>query len=174
MNMAGLIHIYCGDGKGKTTAAAGLSVRALGAGKKVLFAQFLKEGTSSEIGVLKGLGISIYSLSTHRGFYKKQSDEERKMTVKESRELFQNVINNSKNGIQLLVLDEIISACNYGIIDEISLADFLKNKPEELEVVMTGRNPSQNLLDTADYVTEMKKIKHPYDKGIKARYGIEF
>jgi len=173
--MAGLVHIYCGDGKGKTTAAAGLAVRALGAGKNVVFAQFLKKGTSSEINVLKTIkGMEIYTLSTHRGFYKNQTEEDRLLTKKESRELFETVAERSKNGIRLLVLDEIISACNHGIISEESLVDFLKNRPADLEVVMTGRKPSQKLLDMADYVTEMKKIKHPFDKGIRARKGIEF
>lgn len=173
--MAGLIHIYCGEGKGKTTAAVGLTVRAIGAEKQVLFAQFLKKGTSSEVNILKDFkNISILSLSTHRGFYKKQNDEEKRLTQKECRELFEDVIKQAQNGIQLLILDEIISACNHEIITEASLTDFLKNKPDELEVVMTGRNPSQKLLDTADYITEMKKIKHPYDEGVKARHGIEF
>lgn len=173
--MAGLIHIYHGDGKGKTTASVGLAVRALGAGKKVIFTQFLKNGTSSEIKILKALNnIYVYSLSTNRGFYKKQNDEEKKLTKKECKELFDKALKHSENGIQLLVLDEILSAVGYGIIDEKKLTEFLKNKPLELEVVLTGRKPSQNLTDIADYITEMKKIKHPFDKGIKARYGIEF
>ncbi|MBQ3426355.1 MAG: cob(I)yrinic acid a,c-diamide adenosyltransferase [Clostridia bacterium] len=173
--MAGLIHIYCGNGKGKTTAAIGLAIRALGAGKQVLFSQFLKNGKSSELNVLNDLkNIYTYSLSTHRGFYKKQNDEERKLTKTECRELFEKVTERSQNGIQLLVLDEIISVCNHEIIDEKSLTGFLENKPGELEVVMTGRDPSQRLLNMADYVTEMEKIRHPYDKGIKARHGIEF
>ena len=173
--MPGLIHIYYGNGKGKTTAAIGLSIRALGSGKQVVFAQFLKNGTSSELNILKGLkGINIRFLSTHRGFYKKQDDEERKLTAKECRELFDSIVQQSRDGAQLLVLDEIVSAFNYDIISEKELIDFLKNKPEELEIVMTGRSPSQSLLDAADYVTEMKKVKHPYDKGIKARHGIEF
>ena len=173
--MSGLIHIYYGDGKGKTTAAIGLSVRASGAGKQVIFAQFLKGGTSSELNALRELkGVNICSLGTHRGFYKNQTDEERRLTAMENRALFEDVIKMSQNGARLLVLDEVISACGHGIIDECKLTEFLKNKPEELEVVMTGRSPSQCLLDTADYITEMKKIRHPYDKGIRARFGVEF
>ncbi len=173
--MDGLIHIYCGDGKGKTTAAVGLSVRALGAGKQVVFAQFLKDGSSSEINVLKGLNNAhIYFSKTHRGFYKNQNEQDREKTKSEYRELFEDVINHSQNGIQLLVLDEIVAACKLKIIDEERLLHFLKCKPKELEVVMTGRDPSQHLLAFADYITEMKKIKHPYDDGINARYGIEF
>lgn len=173
--MEGLIHIYSGDGKGKTTAAIGLILRAVGAGKHVVLAQFLKKGTSSEIAVLKSIdGIDVFNLSSHRGFYKNQNDIQREETKKECRELFSNVMNSAQNGVNLLVLDEIISACNHGIIDEKCMIDFLKNKPNELEVVLTGRNPSESLVGLADYVTEMKKIKHPFDEGIKARYGIEF
>ncbi|MBP3684441.1 MAG: cob(I)yrinic acid a,c-diamide adenosyltransferase, partial [Oscillospiraceae bacterium] len=73
----------------------------------------------------------------------------------------------------LLVLDEIVSACNHGTIAEVAVTDFLRSKPEKLEVVLTGRNPSEHLLRLADYVTQMQKIKHPYDCGIAARKGIE-
>ena len=78
-----------------------------------------------------------------------------------------------ENHYDLLILDEIIPVINHGIIEENELTDFLSNRPENLEVVLTGRNPSDRLIETADYVTEMKKIKHPFDKGIKARTFIE-
>ena len=173
--MAGLIHIYCGDGKGKTTAAIGLAVREAGAGNRVVFVQFLKKGTSSEVSVLKTIEqIEVLALGTHRGFYKNQTEAERRETIKEYRQLFGSVKENLREDIRLLVLDEIISAVRHGIIEESVLLDFLKNKPCDLEVVMTGRSPSEKLLDAADYVTEMRKIKHPFDKGIKARKGIEF
>ena len=173
--MKGLIHIYSGDGKGKTTAAIGLIVRAVGSGKKVALAQFLKSGNSSEISVLKSIeNVSVFNLANHRGFYKKQNETERKETKKECRELFEKVTNYIKNDIDLLVLDEIVSVLKYGIIDEECLIDFIKNKPNKLEIVITGRNPSKKLLDLADYITDMKKNKHPYDDGIKARQGIEF
>lgn len=173
--MTGLIHIYCGKGKGKTTAATGLAIRAVGAGKKVVFTQFLKKGNSSEIDVLKRIeGISVYTLSTHRGFYKNLNEEQRKETKKEYGKLLETVMEESQNNADVLVLDEILSACTHGIADEDKLIEFLKNKPEGLEVVMTGRNPSEKLMETADYITEMTKIKHPYDRGIKARKGIEF
>lgn len=173
--MSGLIHIYCGDGKGKTTAATGLAVRAAGAGKKVVFAQFLKSGNSSEIHSLRQLdGIKLCLCSTHRGFFKNMNEEEKTQTKNDYTQLFHDVVDKSQDNTDLLVLDEIISACNHQIIKENELIDFLEKKPEKLEVVLTGRNPSENLLSLADYVTEMKKIKHPYDKGIKARCGIEF
>ena len=74
----------------------------------------------------------------------------------------------------LLVLDEVIPACKLGLVSETALADFLRSKPRELEVALTGREPSPALLELADYVTEMKKHKHPYDRGLQARKGIEF
>ena len=80
----------------------------------------------------------------------------------------------SADGVDLLVLDEAVAACNHGLIEEIKLLDFLCGRSETLEVVLTGRNPSQHLLDAADYVTEMRKCKHPFDRGIAARRGIEF
>ena len=80
----------------------------------------------------------------------------------------------ARDGIDVMVLDEAVSACNYQMISESALLDFLRTKPEELEVVLTGRDPSAALLDTADYVTEMVKRKHPYDHGVQARRGIEF
>lgn len=173
--MKGLVHIYSGEGKGKTTAAIGLIVRSAGAGKKVAIAQFLKKGNSSEISILKSIeNVSLFNVDNHRGFYKKQNEAERKETKKECGELFEKIIDYVKNDIDLLVLDEIISVCNHGIIDEECLIDFIKNKPDRLEIVITGRNPSNNLLNLADYITDMKKIKHPYDNGIKARHGIEF
>lgn len=173
--MSGLIHIYCGDGKGKTTAATGLAVRAAGAEKKVVFVQFLKKGDSSEIKSLKKLErIEVCSLSTHLGFFKTLNDEEREETRHNHTLLFEKIILQTQSDTDVLILDEVITACNYQMIQEGELVDFLQKKPEHLEVILTGRNPSDKLLDMADYVTEMKKIKHPYDKGIIARSGIEF
>ena len=173
--MAGLIHIYCGDGKGKTTASVGLSVRAAGYGRKVLFAQFFKHGNSSEIKILESLdNVTTDICRTHHGFYKRMNEEQRMLAQQDYSTLLEDALENAKENYGLLVLDEVISACNYGTVDEEKLIAFLQNKPEELEVVLTGRNPSEALLAMADYVTEMKKQKHPYDRGIKARPGIEF
>ena len=173
--MEGLIHIYCGDGKGKTTAAVGLAVRAAGAGKKVLFVQFFKDGTSSEIQVLGQIpGVELEFCLTHHGFYKFMDEAGRAAAKEDYSFLLDNALARAAEGLDLLVLDEAISACNCGVIDEEVLAAFLKNKPAGLEVVLTGRNPSQRLQDLADYITEMKKIRHPYDKGISARLGVEY
>ncbi|MBQ7875139.1 MAG: cob(I)yrinic acid a,c-diamide adenosyltransferase [Oscillospiraceae bacterium] len=172
--MFGLIHIYCGNGKGKTTAATGLAVRAAGFGKKVIFTQFFKNGSSCEIKSLKKLeNISLFHCETPYGLFSKMTEEEKESAKKDYSELLERALSSAEEA-DLLVLDEAVSSCNYGIINEERLCEFLENKPKELEVVLTGRHPSEKLLSLADYVTEMKKIKHPYDEGIGARKGIEF
>ena len=173
--MQGLIHLYCGDGKGKTTAAVGLSVRAAGAGKRVLFAQFLKDGSSSELNVLRALqNVEVACCTQNFGFFKAMDGQTKAAARRAYTALLEETLQKSADGVALLVLDEAVAACNHGLIEEARLLDFLHHKPEDLEVVLTGREPSQHLLDAADYVTEMKKRAHPFDKGVSARLGIEF
>ena len=171
----GLIHLYCGDGKGKTTAAAGLSLRAAGAGKQVLFVQFFKNGNSSEVKALRQMETvrTMHSVIPHHRF-SKMGDEERVQARDDYRRLLGDALAAAREGVDLLVLDEVVSACNHEIVSEETLLDFLHTKPERLEVVLTGRDPSDALLSLADYVTEMRKVKHPYDRGVRARLGIEF
>ena len=172
----GLIHIYCGEGKGKTTAAVGLSIRAAGAGKKVLFAQFLKDGSSSEIAVLKEVkNIETRHCVTVNGWFRNMTDEEKARAKSDYSHFLENLFLEAKeSGCGLLVLDEVLAACNFGLVSEEALLAFLKTRPEELEVVLTGRSPSPDFAAGADYITEMKKLKHPYDRGITARRGIEY
>ena len=173
--MQGMIHLYCGDGKGKTTAAVGLSVRVAGAGKRVLFAQFLKDGSSSELNVLRALqNVEVACCTQNFGFFKAMDGQTKAAARQAYSALLGDVMRKSVEGVDLLVLDEAVAACNHGLIEEIKLLDFLCGRSETLEVVLTGRNPSQHLLDAADYVTEMRKCKHPFDRGIAARRGIEF
>lgn len=173
--MRGFVHLYCGDGKGKTTAAVGLSVRASGAGKSVLFAQFLKDGSSSELNVLRALpNVKVLCCARSFGFFRSMDKETRAAARRAYTALLEETLQKSADGVALLVLDEAVAACNHGLIEEARLLDFLHHRPEDLEVVLTGREPSQRLLDAADYVTEMKKRAHPFDKGVSARLGIEF
>ena len=173
--MQGLIHLYCGDGKGKTTAAVGLSVRAAGAGKRVLFAQFLKDGSSSELNVLRALqNVEVACCEQNFGFFKAMDGQTKAAAQKAYSALLGDVMRKSVEGVDLLVLDEAVAACNHGLIEEATLIDFLRGRPKALEVVLTGRDPSQHLLDAADYVTEMKCLRHPYQKGVAARKGIEY
>ena len=173
--MRGLVHIYCGDGKGKTTAAAGLALRAAGAGKKVLFVQFFKDGSSSEIGILRGLqDVQVRVVPENFGFVWTMSDEELARAKEAYTGLLLNAEKEAADGFGLLVLDEVISAVNCGIVPEKELLDFIVCRPEGLEIVLTGRDPSAALSDAADYITEMRKIRHPFDEGVNGRKGIEF
>lgn len=169
----GLVHIYCGDGKGKTTAAAGLAVRALGSGKKVLFSQFLKNGSSGEVEMLKKLGACVLHDFGINKFSFNMTDEEKAECLETNNQLLTKIIQNAAH-YDLIVLDEIIGTCGCGLVSGEKLLAFLKSRPENAEIVLTGRNPSPELCVEADYITEMKKVAHPYEKGIPARKGIEF
>ena len=173
--MEGLVHIYCGDGKGKTTAAVGLAVRAAGAGMRVLFVQFFKNDNSSELPVLRSCEqIEVVLCASRHGFFFNMDEAEKRQTRQDYTELFHTVTDAARNGADVLVLDEMISTCNFGMVPEEEVLEFLKTRPEGLEVVLTGRDPSERLLAAADYVTEMKKRAHPYDRGIMARRGIDY
>lgn len=172
--MTGLIHIYCGDGKGKTTASIGLAVRAAGAGKKVVFTQFFKDGSSSEMKTLAAVPeIELIHCKKKHGFFFRMDEQQKAEAARDYTDLLQTVLIKGRHA-DLLILDEIISACNHGTVPEHMVLEFLRNKPDGLEVVLTGRNPSERLAACADYMTEMKKIKHPFDQGIPARKGIEY
>ena len=172
--MEGLVHLYCGDGKGKSTAAVGLAVRSAGAGNRVVFAQFFKDGSSSEINILRSLPqVKVLVCEKYFGRFRNMSEEGRAEAIRAYGALLEEALAAAQDA-QLLVLDEAVSACNHGIIREEALLEFLKRRPRELEVVLTGRNPSEKLLAAADYVTEMKKLRHPFDAGVPARKGVEF
>lgn len=171
----GLIHIYCGSGKGKTTCGMGLCVRAAGAGMKVLIYQFMKDNSTSERKVLAHVpGITLADGPAREKFsfrMTKEEKEERRIYYKEKlHELFRIA---GEESYDLLFLDEVIYTIGAGLLGEEELLDCLDRKPERLEVVLTGQGPSERLIGKADYVTEMKKVKHPYDRGISARPGIE-
>ncbi|MBQ1171426.1 MAG: cob(I)yrinic acid a,c-diamide adenosyltransferase [Lachnospiraceae bacterium] len=176
----GLIHLYHGDGKGKTTAAIGLAMRVAGYGKRVLFAQFLKDDQSGEVAVLKEMPLVLYfsDCDMPKGFYHNMNEEQKQALCISQRKLFENMRQSlfsiSPEEVGLLVLDELTYVYSWGILDKEDVLSFLKNKPETLEIVITGRNPGRELLDLADYVTEMKMKKHPFSKGIPARKGIEY
>ena len=173
--MFGLIHIYCGDGKGKTTAAVGLAVRCAGRGNKVLLVQFLKSRDSGELYSLAKLpDIEIMRGKESKKFTFQMNEEEKYALLIEHNKMFEQVLAKIKNGgYSLLILDEVIGALNAKVFEMPKLIEFLRHKPENLEVVLTGRNPAPELVEIADYVSEMRKVKHPMDKGIMAREGIE-
>ncbi len=168
----GLIHVYTGEGKGKSTASIGLSVRALGAGKRVAFVQFMKGVESSELAPLKQLGITVVRTGTVTKFIPYMNDEEKARCAREQREGFERAVALAES-VDLLVLDEIISAMTTGMVPEEDVVSFLKTRPSALEVVLTGRDVPQKIRDMADYFSDIKAVKHPYDQGIQARRGIE-
>ena len=174
--MKSCVHIYCGDGKGKTTAAIGLSVRAAGCGKKVLITRFLKTDHSGEVKILGDIpGISVTPCERSFGFFTKMTEEQKKEAAIYYSQLLTSTLIKAVDGeYDLLVMDEIMAVCNYGLVSEEEVSKFLTGRPEGLEVVLTGRNPSQTFVDMADYVSEIKKVKHPYDQGLNARRGIEY
>lgn len=173
--MFGLIHIYCGDGKGKTTAAVGLAVRCAGRGNKVLLVQFLKSRDSGELYSLAKLpDIEIMRGKESKKFTFQMNEEEKQALLIEHNKMFEQVLAKIKNGgYSLLILDEVIGALNAKVFEMPKLIEFLRHKPENLEIVLTGRNPAPELVEIADYVSEIRKVKHPMDKGIMAREGIE-
>ena len=172
----GLIHIYCGDGKGKTSAAIGLAVRAAGSGLKVLFTRFLKNESSGELAILDDISqIKVLHLEKSYGFFKNLS-EEKKQEVRETYlQLWRAIELEILTGrYDVLVIDEFMAAYRYGLIPNEEAVQFLKDRPDNLEVVLTGRDPSEDLIRIADYVSEIRKVKHPFDCGVYARRGIEY
>ncbi len=172
----GLIHLYYGEGKGKTTAAMGLALRAAGCGKRVLIVQFLKGRPSGEVELLQSLpGITLLRGKELKKFSWEMSEEEKQGALRLDNELMETAFQKARQGeCDLLVLDEALGACGCGLLGEEALLAFLRGKPKELEVVLTGRGPGSEMLELADYATEMRKEKHPYDQGVQARRGVEF
>lgn len=162
------IHVYTGDGKGKTTCAAGLAARCAGRGGTVFFYQFLKSEESGECIALKGK-VHFKRASEPFGFIFQMTDEEKAHVGKLMYALWQEA---KAQKCDMLVLDEIFSAMRYGFIPESEVLAFLKTA--SAEVVLTGRNAPESFIEAADYVTEMKAVKHIYEKGIPAREGIEY
>lgn len=167
-----MIHIYCGDGKGKTTAAMGLAFRMAGHGKKVHIIQFLKGSESGEISFLNGTDITVARCDKNYGFYNSMSDTDKaEITECHNKNLKEAL--SSLDKLDMLVLDEIFAAVNLRLID-MELVKTVVENCADTELVLTGRNPNEYFAQKADYISEIKKIKHPFDTGADAREGIEF
>jgi cob(I)alamin adenosyltransferase len=172
----GLVHIYTGNGKGKTTSAIGLGIRAYGRGFKVYMAQFLKSAETGELNVLKTLepGFTVKRFEMVNKFTWSMNDAEKKETGEGIDKLFDTTVIDSESGAwDMLILDEILGAIKGGFISLQKVVEFVKNKPYGLELIMTGRAAPEELVVLSDYVSEINPIKHPMDKGIGARIGIE-
>lgn len=167
-----MLHLYCGNGKGKTTAAIGLALRAAGRGKRVVIAQFLKGADSGERFALAQLPqVTLLPVPDTVKFSFRMTEEERHMEAQRYQDLLEQ-IRQEAQGCFLLVLDEACAAVNTGLLpleDLLACLDSL-----ECEVVLTGRDPAPQLAERADYITSMEAVRHPFEQGISARKGIEF
>lgn len=176
--MKRLIHIYTGQGKGKTTACVGAAIRAAGQDMKVYFVQFQKGSDSGELKILREIdNIDVYRVCDSKKFYYYMNDEEKQIYVNTHKKAFLSVIEDIIQHpfkYDMLVLDEILGAISIGAIEEYVLLNFLKTKPEQLEILLSGRNASDQLIQVADYVSDITCVKHPYEKDIAGRKGIEY
>lgn len=171
MENLGFVHIYCGDGKGKTTAAMGLALRAAGRGKRVVAAQFLKDGDSGEIAALAGIEqVRVLTGKCIPGFIWEMDAAQKQALAEECTARLAEV---EALPADMLVLDEAIDAQNAGILPRGALLGLISRRGER-EIVLTGHDPGPDLLAAAEYISEIVKRRHPYDAGVPGRRGIEW
>lgn len=171
--MKGYIQVYTGNGKGKTTAAVGLAIRAAGAGKKVFIAQFVKGMPYAELDLIRQYlhKIEVRQYGRRCFIYEKPSQEDidaARTGMEEAAEII------SSQQYDVIILDEATIALHFKLFSTEYLLEVLRNKPEPTEIIITGRYAPDELIEMADLVTEMREIKHYYQSGVEARKGIEF
>lgn len=173
----GFVQVYCGKGKGKTTAAIGLGIRAIGRDLKVIMIQFLKHADTGECKTLKLLEpkFKVFHFEKPRGFTWTLTPEERQ----EQKAEIKNAINFARKVLDtgecdVLILDEILGAIQAGFVEEEEICDIIQNKPDGIELILTGRVLPDKIAEYADYISEIEAIRHPMTKGIGAREGIEY
>lgn len=170
----GYIQVYTGDGKGKTTAALGLLFRAAGRGFDVKMIQFLKGQDTGELySIKKFSNVEIERVAGSKKFFYNLSDEEKELMKQEAKKGIQIIERWLQSDVDVLIMDEILGAITNGIVTREEIETILNDRPEGTELILTGRNAPDWLIDRADLVTEMKMIKHYMDKGVMARKGIE-
>lgn len=173
----GLTQVYCGPGKGKTTAAIGLGIRALGNNLKVIMIQFLKNDNTGECKLLKTLepGFKVFHFEKERGFTWTLTDEEKSELIQEihmALKFAKKVMDTGE--CDILILDEILGVIDHGFADVKELLNLIEEKPEFMELVITGRKLPEVLEDKVDYISLIEAVKHPMEKGVMARPGIEY
>jgi len=167
----GLVHVYTGNGKGKTTAAIGLAIRAVGAGLKVYILQFIKNGYYSENRALAGIQ-NIRLEQYGRGcFIKGKPRAQDKVLASKGLRRCRDIIKDGK--YDLVILDEVNISMDLGLVRARDLLAIIKGKPKHVEMVLTGRSCPSIIVSCADIVTDMREVKHPFAKGVLARKGIE-
>ena len=169
-----MVHIYYGDGKGKTTSAVGVAVRASGTGKTVLFTQFLKSDNSGERRILECIPtIKMPELPKKLKFIFDTTPEEHTQFKKNAVELYQYILRNMHK-YDMIIADEIFSAVDVGFLTLSDIRTLMGNTKEEQDLVLTGHSVDKSIIAYADYVSVITKVKHPYDDGLKARRGVEY
>ena len=192
-----MIHLYSGEGRGKTSIAVGTAVRMAGAGGRIIFAQFMKGSVSSEVKVLKSLpGLEICRVPEEYPFYNQMSKEQIESITKQHNDILTHImeevesvrsleeneqdVKEAKGQMQsdiprlLVVLDEITYPVSWNLIDKEMVSRLLSNLPESVELIMTGRSPSKEMITFSDYWSELSMKRHPYEKGVAAREGVEY
>lgn len=170
----GCVQIYTGSGKGKTTAALGQALRMLGHGKKVFMVNFMKTNESGEMAAIKEKLTDFHTASFGlRGCksperFGEEDKEQAKKGLERAREAIRS------EAYDMVILDEACVAAHFGLIRNEDLIGLIEEKPEMVEIVLTGRNASQDLIERADLVSEIREVKHPYKKGLSERQGIEY
>jgi len=170
-----MVHIYCGDGKGKSTSAMGLALRSAGRGNRVVICQFMKSDNSGErMGFERFENVTLLPVPHTLKFIFQMNEEEKAQARAQMTAQFEQAAGYVRRGeCDLLVLDEMCSAVSTGMVPVELVTAFL-DEGHKAEIVMTGRDPEQTLQDRADYITEMCKRRHPFDKGTPARIGVEW
>jgi len=182
-----MIHLYTGDGKGKTTAAIGLAVRAAGNGMNVIFSQFMKGNDTGELHALRQLtNVRILRSDRDFGFYRSMTEADKTALTAIHDQILDELISAAETGqAQILILDEITYPVQWNLLDADKLRRLLAcagghgtptATPQNFlpEIILTGRNPADFLTDAADYITEMRAVRHPFEKGVMARKGVEY
>lgn len=173
--MKGLTHIIYGDGKGKTTSAVGCALRAAGSGMKTVLVSLMKDGTSAENEPLKNAGIKVLHCDKYYGFtFELTDDEKNELIACNNRLLTEAFELAQQDKADMLVIDEFFCAYECGLLDKALAEKIVFEKPAEVELVLTGHNVEQKFLDAADYITRVENERHPYEKGVPARKGIEY
>ncbi len=175
-----MIHLYTGEGKGKTTAAIGLCVRAVGRGYPVCFSQFMKGNDTGELYVLERLpNVEILRSRKNYGFYASMTEADKKELTKVHNSILDSLLEKAgSGGCRMVVMDELTYPVKWGLLDMRKLETLLdmgkKGSAADVEIVITGRDAADFLQNAADYITQMECVRHPFEKGIAAREGIEF
>ncbi|BDU51534.1 cob(I)yrinic acid a,c-diamide adenosyltransferase [Haliovirga abyssi] len=173
---SGIVELYIGNGKGKTSAAVGTAIRAAGHGYNVIIFQFLKGRESGEQTLLKNIeNIEFIKCNNSKKFIMEMDNIEKEILKKEVNYYVRQIKKETIiNNYDVIIADEILGCLENKLIGEDKLLDIIDGKSENIELIFTGRNATEKIIEKSDLITEMKKIKHPYDKGIIAREGIEY